>query len=471
MSVVCLIYTCSSLIVVLSRSRHELSLRHTSLTGAHDFTSLHELAWNICLNILRSTWFLILSVLEGSLIRLGNHRLMLDLLRLITGFSSVWNWFLLVFVASRALHLFSLPRLTSSIVAVIQMLGVDCLRCIGWTTQDKSTTITLPWEPLDLPFYCFMNKVLAVARSFLLLIRRLASGWRTLLIIMLLWKILLIVLVDWCVAIDGLWSLLILVWECHSHVATHRVPSRMELPSHPSTIQDCRLVQLLTAIVDHGEVPVTFCSDRNLSFFHIWVSTNSSWFLSATVLDLILNSIEWFIVRVSLINVRLHHRILLLNDSLSWESNTFIAFLTRLTNSLESRVLMLSNSYVRLKRIHRLRSSHHIILSVSHLLLGSSKLWTLWHLVLLLGFDLEAIWRLKILRLSLRSVRHRRACSVSRNLSLILIGKYWLLSVRTFMWLSISLTDHLSIHGLLVFKLELLDVSPWLWTWSCVATA
>ena len=185
MSLIWLIHNFSSLIVGLSRSRHEFSLRNIDLASAHDLSPLHELSWNVLLSILRSCWLLILSVLEGALIWRTNHWLVLRLLILIAWFSSILKRLLLILVASRTLHLLPLPRLTSSVIVVIQVLRVDCLRCVGRAPQDKTTTIALPREPLNLPLYRFMDEVLIVARSFLLLVNRLTSGRRTLIIMLL----------------------------------------------------------------------------------------------------------------------------------------------------------------------------------------------------------------------------------------------------------------------------------------------
>ena len=127
------------------------------------------------------------------------------------------------------------------------------------------------------------------------------------------------------------------------------------------------------------------------------MSTNSSRFLSTVVRDLILNSFELLIIRMSLVDVCLHHLVLLVDHLTGRKRNTLIALLARLTNSLEGWVLMWSNSHVGLQCIHRLRTTHHRIRSVSHLVLSSSKLRTLSELILLLGLYLEAIRRLESL--------------------------------------------------------------------------
>ena len=156
--------------------------------------------------------------------------------------------------------------------------------------------------------------------------------------------------------------------------------------------------------------------------------SNSSWFLipgvAVGVLSLILNSFEVLIVRVCLIDVRLHHLVLLIDNGAGWNNYTLVAFLAGFTDSLECWVLVGCNSsQVILHCIHRLRSCNRSILSVSHLVLRSSELRTLAQISLLLSLNREAIRCLEGLCLTLRSVGHRRTCSVSRNLSLSLVAK------------------------------------------------
>ena len=111
------------------------------MTSAHNFTSLHELVWNVLL-CLRCRRFLVFSVLE-TLIRWIGNRLVGLVLVLAVYFSSVLNSLLLIFVASRALRLFSLRLATASIIAVCQMLGINLLGGIGRASQDETTAISL----------------------------------------------------------------------------------------------------------------------------------------------------------------------------------------------------------------------------------------------------------------------------------------------------------------------------------------
>ena len=203
-----------------------------------------------------------------------------------------------------------------------------------------------------------------------------------------------------------------------------------------------------------------FCCDGNLSLFHIWVSSNSTWLRCSVRWNLVLCSFYVrFVVRMCLIDVCLHHLVLLIDNCTSWNYHAFVTFLSRLSNTLESRVL---TGDVRLQCIHRLWSSHDI-LSVSHLILSSVKLWTFRNVSLLLFWvDLEAVRVLEALCLTWRSTRHRGTCPISWNFSRRLIIKNKLLIALSFMWLAIALTDYLTIHRCMLLKLNGLNVSSWL---------
>ena len=200
------------------------------------------------------------------------------------------------------------------------------------------------------------------------------------------------------------------------------------------------------------------------------MSSNPTWFLRSVVWNLVLSSFyTLFVVRVCLIDVSLHHLVLLIDDCSSWKCHTLVAFLSRLSNTLESRVLI-GDSNVRLQRIHRLWSSHNI-LSVSHLVLSSVKLCPFRNMRLLLFWvDLEAVWVLE--GLTWWATWHGGTCPISWNFSLRLIVKNKLL--RVFMRLSIVLTDYLTIHSSVLLKLNRLNVSSWLrmtlWTNSVTTT-
>ena len=99
-----------------------------------------------------------------------------------------------------------------------------------------------------------------------------------------------------------------------------------------------------------------------------------------------MNSFKVLIVRVCLIDVRLHHLVLLVDNGTRWNNNTLVAFLAGLTDSLECWVLVGCNStQVSLHCIHRLRSCNRSILSVSHLVLCSSELGAFTQISLLLS--------------------------------------------------------------------------------------
>ena len=200
------------------------------------------------------------------------------------------------------------------------------------------------------------------------------------------------------------------------------------------------------------------------------MSSNPTWFLRSVVWNLVLSSFyTLFVVRVCLIDVSLHHLVLLIDNRSSWKCHALVAFLSRLSNTLESRVLI-GDSNVRLQRIHRLWSSHNI-LSVSHLVLSSVKLCPFRNMRLLLFWvDLEAVWVLE--GLTWWATWHGGTCPISWNFSLRLIVKNKLL--RVFMRLSIVLTDYLTIHSSVLLKLNRLNVSSWLrmtlWTNSVTTT-
>ena len=202
------------------------------------------------------------------------------------------------------------------------------------------------------------------------------------------------------------------------------------------------------------------------------MSSNPTWFLRSVVWNLVLSSFyTLFVVRVCLIDVSLHHLVLLIDNRSSWKCHALVAFLSRLSNTLESRVLI-GDSNVRLQRIHRLWSSHNI-LSVSHLVLRRVKLWPFRNMGLLLFLvDLEAVWVLEGLWLTWWATWHGGTCPISWNFSLRLIVKNKLL--RVFMRLSIVLTDYLTIHSSMLLKLNRLNVSSWLrmtlWTNSVATT-
>ena len=267
-----------------------------------------------------------------------------------------------------------------------------------------------------------MNEVLVISVSFLLLINRLGSIWGAL-IIMLLWKVLLVVLERRSVPVNGLRSFLVLVRKCHRHViATYWVPPRMELLHARSTRQYSGLVELFTAVVNHLKIIVSFRSDRNLAFFHIWMSSYPTWLLGSGIGNLVLTFAALFVVGMSLIDVSLHHLVLLVDNLSGWKCHTLVAFLARFSDTLESRILR-SYANVWLQRIHRLRSSHYI-LSVSHCVCWLVELRSLCEMILLLlWINLEAVWVLESLWLSLRPAWHSGTCSVSWNFSLRLIVK------------------------------------------------
>ena len=153
----------------------------------------------------------------------------------------------------------------------------------------------------------------------------------------------------------------------------------------------------------------------NSSSFRIPIVRGRAW---------ILNSFEVLVVSMRLVDVRLHHLVLLINyGAWTWHDNALVSFLARFTDSLECWVLVCRHtSHVSLHCIHsRLRTSDRSIRPVSHLVLCSSKLGTFGQVILLLSIDLEAIGRLEWLRLALRPAGHCGARSVSRNLSLCLI--------------------------------------------------
>lgn len=142
--------------------------------------------------------------------------------------------------------------------------------------------------------------------------------------------------------------------------------------------------------------------------------------LSPIIRNLILSINTLFVVGMSLVDVSLHHLVLLVNNCSGWQSNTLVTFLARFTDALKSRILS-CYANITLERIHRLWSSHHV-LSVSHLVLGWAELWSLYKMTLLL-INLEASGVLEILWLGLGSAWHGGTGPISWNLSLRLVVK------------------------------------------------
>ena len=154
---------------------------------------------------------------------------------------------------------------------------------------------------------------------------------------------------------------------------------------------------------------------------------------------------------MDLVDIRLHHLVLLLNDGAGWKGSTLVTLLPGLPDAFESRIL---GAHVVLEGVHLLGGACHC---ASHLELRMSKLLAFASLVwLCFRIDLETLVGV-ILLLAGWSAGQGRRGTVPRNFALIRVVECKSLTVTL---LAIALTDHLIAETLAMLELYLLDVSP-----------
>ena len=154
---------------------------------------------------------------------------------------------------------------------------------------------------------------------------------------------------------------------------------------------------------------------------------------------------------MDLVDVRLHHLVLLLNYSAGRKGCTLVTLLPGLPDAFESCIL---GAHVVLEGVHLLGRACHC---ASHLELRMSKLLAFAGLVwLCFRIDLETLVGV-ILLLARRSAGQGGRGPVPRNFALIRVVECKSLTVTL---LAIALTDHLIAETLAVLELYLLDVSP-----------
>ena len=160
----------------------------------------------------------------------------------------------------------------------------------------------------------------------------------------------------------------------------------MELLHARRRVEHGGLVELVATIVAYLWVALAFESHSDSAFLHIRVSSDASWLL-VPVMNLGLLHLDLLLrVGMDLVDICLHHLVLLLNYGAGRKGRTLVTLLTGLPDAFESRIL---GAHIVLEGVHLLGGACHC---VSHLELRMSKLLSFARLVwLCLRIDLETL--------------------------------------------------------------------------------
>lgn len=160
----------------------------------------------------------------------------------------------------------------------------------------------------------------------------------------------------------------------------------MELLHARRRVEHGGLVELVATIVAHLWVALAFEAHSDSAFLHIRVGSDASWLLVPVMNLGLLHLYLLLRVGMDLVDVRLHHLVLLLYYGASWKSCTLVTLLPGLPDAFESRIL---GAHVVLEGVHLLSGACH---SVSHLELRMGKLLAFASLVWLrFRIDLETL--------------------------------------------------------------------------------